>query len=159
MTLLEIEKACLKLQYRGGETHTLKVEPDAWKTCFTETKDRDIKELNDFTYLEIRKEEDRINKERKYPITPLSQLAIQNIRKQYLPGKFGKRMLCLGSTKDVRVKFLDWYKTQCKKLPKYLRQVKEDLIYYAHYPPGFFAPGGFLSSNLIPFQTPFSELG
>jgi len=159
MTLFEIESACLKLKYRGQETYTLKIEPDAWMKCFTETKDRNPKELNDFLNSEIRKEEDRFNRERTYPVPELSKLAVQNIRLQYQPEKFGKRMICLGSSKEVRVKFLDWYKTQCKNLPRFLKKTKDEVLNQMHYPPGFFSPGGFLSSNLIPYLTPFAELG
>jgi len=159
MTLLEIDKACLKLKYRGQETYTLKIEPNSWIKCFTESKDRDPKELNDFINTEIKREEERLNKERPYPVPELSKLAVQNIRLQYQPEKFGKRMICLASSKEVRVKFLDWYKTQCKNLPSFLKKAKEEVMRLIHYPPGFFSPGGFLSSNLIPHLTPFKELG
>jgi REP element-mobilizing transposase RayT len=159
MTLVEINRTCSKLQYRGQETYTLKIEEDAWMKCFTETKDRDQIQLKDYLNLEIKKEEEKIEREREYPVPDLSKLAIENIRKQYQPIKFGKRMICLGSSKEIRVKFLDWYKTLCKLLPKFLKKTKDEVLHRSHYPPGFFSPGGFLSSNLIPSQTPFAELG
>jgi len=159
MTLEEIDKAHFKLSFRGKELYTLKLEPDAWIECYTETKNRDVTSYNDYLSSEIKKEEEKFEKERPCPPTPLHIQATQNIRTEYQPQKFGKKMICLGSTKEIRVKFLDWYKTQCKKLPHFLKKVKNDIAQLSHYPPGFFAPGGFLSSNLIPNQTPFSELG
>jgi REP element-mobilizing transposase RayT len=137
MSQIEIEKLHLKLQYRGKETFTLKVEPDAWIECFTETKGRDFKKLNDYLFSEIRKEEDRIAKNREFPITPLRKLATQNIRHPYQPEKFGKKTICLGSTKERRIRFLDWYKTLCKDLPRFLKKSKDEVMHRTHYPPGF----------------------
>ncbi len=42
---------------------------------------------------------------------------------------------------------------------KILEKTKDEILTLAHYPLGFFAPGGYLSSNLIPYLTPFAELG
>ena len=160
LTKSEITKLCLNLKYSGEEVYTLKVEPDAWMACFTETMDRNPKELNEYLSKEIEREESRIDRERENPPPKLSTLQVQNIRQEYQPKKFGKRMICLGSSKEIRVKYLGWYKDLCKKLPRFLKKTKEEVISrLSHYPPGFFAPGGFLSSNLIPSQTPFLELG
>jgi len=54
-------------------------------------------------------------------------------------------MICLGSSKEVRIQFLDWYKTQCKNLPRFLKKTKVEVLNRMHYTPGFFSPGGFLS--------------
>ena len=159
MTLSEINKACSKLGYRGKELYTLTIEPDAWMECFSDIFYQNPNHLNQVLDKEIDYEERRILREKDGIFPNLNDLATKNIRTPHQPTKFGKRMICIGSTKEIRVKFLTWFRDQCKKLPRFLRQASKDLIYPSHYPSGFFAPGGFLSSNLIPQLTPFRDLG
>jgi len=160
MTLDEINKFASKIEYRGADIYTLKIEPNAWMGCFTEALNRDQKDLNNILEIEIKNTETLIEKEKADSFPSLDQLGTQNIRKEHEPKKAGKRMICLGKNKNIRIKFLEWFRGLCKKLPRYLRKSTDEVIYRpSHYPPGFFAPGGFLSANLIPYQTPFNVIG
>jgi REP element-mobilizing transposase RayT len=158
MTLAEIKKVCAKLQYAGTETYLLKLEPDAWMSCFEETKRRDILELRDILHKEIKREEKALVGRKVGDFPPIDEIKTANIRTNYSPTKFGKRMLCYAKNKLTRIAYISWYRNACRELPRFLREKKKDLIYQAHYPPGFFAPGGFLSASLVPFTTPVSEL-
>lgn len=159
LTLQDIDKACSKLEYRGNETYTLRVEPNAWKECFADTIHKDSSELNKLLSADIRQHERRISKEIGGNFNKLEALATQNIRKQYQPKKFGKKMLCIGKDKETRVKYLEWYYARCKELPSFIKKKSgEALLYIKNYPPGFFSPGGFLSANILPELYPFSFL-
>ena len=53
-------------------------------------------------------------------------------------------MICLGSNKSDRSKYIAWYKEHSATLDS-----------KRHYiPGGMFAPGGFLFANLIPYFVP-----
>jgi hypothetical protein len=60
-------------------------------------------------------------------------------------------MLCLASDKITRVLYLKWLKETYKDLPRFLKAHGVDFKKSLHYPPGFFAPGGFLSANLAAY--------
>ncbi len=75
-------------------------------------------------------------------------LRLETMQKSYTPAKRGKRMLCLSSVKELRKTFIEWYKL-C---------ISEARSWYATWktgerdglpPPGMFAPGGALFSNLV----------
>lgn len=158
MTLKEIDDFSSRLQYSGTETFTLRVEPDAWMDCFEETRRRPPAELNELLNMQISAEETRLLKEKEGQFPALQVIQTQNIRKEYQPTKFGKRMICLGKDKATRLVYLKWYYGYCKNLPNFLNKKKGDVVYRTHYPPGFFAPGGFLSANLLREATPLSSI-
>ena len=66
-------------------------------------------------------------------------------------------MICLGKDKAIRLVYLKWFYDYCKLLPNFFKK-KGEAIYRTHYPPGFFAPGGFFSANLLPEWTPFASI-
>jgi len=153
----EIGKLCRELSDLPGGYYTLKIEPHAWKECFSDTKGGGFYELHELIFERIRIEEDRLQKEREEEgrsCPSKSTLETQDIRIRYRPKKFGKRMLCLASDKSTRVAFLGWLKNLSKELPRYLKQRGKDYQKTLHYPPGFFAPGGFLSASILPACTP-----
>jgi putative transposase len=158
MTPKEIKQIADRIEFRGKETYTLKIEPHAWLKCFNETKYGSQENIKNYLESEIRVEEKRLSLEIVRPLMPIDQIATQNIRTEHQPGKFGKKMFCFGKDKATRVKFLKWIKDYLKRLPRFATE-KGKVRYRTHYPPGFFAPGGFLSANLIPELTPISELG
>ena len=159
MTIKEIDKVCSSLQYVGDETYTLRVEPGAWLKCYVGTRDRDPRELNELVLLEINNEEISTEKNREGLVPLLSELQVQNIRKPYTPKKFGKRMLCFGKDKNIRVKYIGWVKDLYKQLPRYLKKTKDEILdIRIGYPPGFFAPGGRIFANIVPYFTPFPYL-
>jgi len=157
----EMNDLCKELMDLPGEYLTLTVKPHAWKNCFRDAINRKDEELNKRVFNSIRREEERLKLEREkdghtYP--SLDTLRGQNIRRPYTPKKFGKRMLCLASDKMKRVLYLEWLKETYRKLPCFLKQCGVDFQKTLHYPPGFFAPGGFLSANLLPIYTPIAHI-
>jgi hypothetical protein len=55
-----------------------------------------------------------------------------------------------------RITYLQWLKETYRQLPRFLKERGVDFKKTLHYPPGFFAPGGFLSANLLPKYTPIA---
>jgi len=158
LTLKDINKAISKLEYRGTEAYTLKVEPNAWMECFEETATRrNPKELIEILDSNINQESLKILKEKEGQFPTLESLQTQNIRKEYQPKKFGKRMLCFGKDKATRLVYLKWFYEYCKNLRSYLKK-KDTPHHRNHYPPGFFAPGGFLSANILRECTPINTI-
>jgi len=157
MTLKDIDKAISKLEYRGAETFTLKIEPNAWMDCFVETMTRDPLELAELLDSRLALDSVQMIKEKDEQFPTLEQLQTENIRKEYHPTKFGKRMICIGKDKKTRLVYLKWYYEYCKSLPSYFKN-RGDIVHRTHYPPGFFAPGGFLSANILRECTPFNSI-
>jgi REP element-mobilizing transposase RayT len=153
----EITTLCKELMDLPGEYYTLTIQPHAWKNCFKDTAFRKDEDLNKLVFRSIRQEEKRLNLEKEeegssYP--SLEYLQTQDIRRPYTPKKFGKRMLCLAADKMKRILYLKWLKETYRQLPRFLKERGIDFIKTLHYPPGFFAPGGFLSASLLPMHTP-----
>jgi hypothetical protein len=114
-------------------------------------------QTNPLVFRSIRQEEERLDQEKEkegssYP--SLENLQRQDIRRPYTPKKFGKRMLCLAADKMKRILYLQWLKETYRQLPRFLKERGVDFKKTLHYPPGFFAPGGFLSASLLPMHTP-----
>lgn len=154
----EVNKLCKKLMDLPGEYFTLTIEPNAWKKCFKDTITMSDEELNKIIFHTMKRKEEelKLKKEKEGSSYPsLESLKYQNIRTPYSPKKFGNKMLCLATEKLKRISYLEWIKEYCKKLPRFSNI---DLKKSLHYPPGFFAPGGFLSANLLPEHTPIAFL-
>jgi REP element-mobilizing transposase RayT len=155
----EIDALCMELMDLPGEYYTLTVQPHEWKYCFKDTAYRKDEDLNKLVFRSIRQEEERLNQEKEkegssYP--SLKHLQSQDIRRPYTPKKFAKRMLCFAADKMTRILYLKWLKEAYQKLPRFLKERGIDFKKTFHYPPGFFAPGGFLSANLLPKYTPIA---
>jgi REP element-mobilizing transposase RayT len=157
----EINTLCKELMDLPGEYFTLSIKPHAWKDCFKDTIFRKEQDLNELVFSSIKRKEDtlKIEKERNGSSYPsLEHLKSQDIRKPYTPKKFGKKMLCLASDKMKRILYLKWLKEMYRQLPRFLKENGIDYLKTLHYPPGFFAPGGFLSANLLPIETPIASI-
>jgi REP element-mobilizing transposase RayT len=155
----EINTLCRELMDLPGEYYTLMIQPHAWKYCFKDMTFRKDEDLNKLVFRSIRQEEERLSQEKEkegssYPT--LEYLQRQDMRRPYTPKKFGKRMLCLAADKMKRILYLQWLKETYQQLPRFLKERGIDFKKTLHYPPGFFAPGGFLSANLLPMHTPIA---
>lgn len=153
----DIRLICSHLEELTGETYKLTIEPHAWKECFQDTETRPYRELHGLVLSKIRKEEEKFENQRLRENTNCpssSVLACQKIRKPHKPQKFAPRMLCLAAEKTTRIIYLEWIKNLYKTLPAKLKQKGVSFKKTLHYPPGFFAPGGFLSASIVPEQTP-----
>jgi len=123
-----------------GKQLELHLQPDAWIDCFPgEVESAHAKEL---ILAEVREREALYRKERdekgRSPIGSL-RLRTQSMGKSYISSTFGKRMICLGNTKEIRVRFLRHYLNLCDLAAKVYSAWKlGDLSH--RIPPGLFSP-------------------
>jgi REP element-mobilizing transposase RayT len=142
-----------ELQEQATTEATLAVEPDAWMQTFEESKEADPAVLNAEILAKVRQGEKIQAEKRRSPVIGAQALIRQEIRRRFTPKKWGKRMICLGATKAIRVSFIAWAKQRTNVAKEAFQSLKRGIP--ARFPPGMFLPGGYLHSNLSP---PFSPL-
>ncbi len=91
-----------ELLHNGREEVSFFIDPDAWMGCFPELEERDPHELKDEIIKRIRTKEEQFSSERKGDVIGAHALRLESMRKEYIPSKRGKRMLCLSSQKPLR---------------------------------------------------------
>ena len=149
LTMTEQKRLTAKLLEGSIFAGVLFVEPDAWLNCFQETKDADPERYKREIITKVRAEENRMAIMRKNPVLGAAQLRLQPVDRAHVPKKFGIRMICLSSFKELRVAFIAWYKERCFEATQAIARWKLG-DWLAKPPPGFFLPGGFLHANVNP---------
>lgn len=153
LSFLAQENITQELLSQGEEEATLFIDPDAWMLCFKEFANADPHQVKEEIVKGVRDKEKHLREAREHPVVGAHALRLESMRKEYVPEKRGKRMICLCSFKELRVVFICWFKEQCAKAREWylLRKAGNTL---ANPPPGMFAPGGVLASNLNPAFVP-----
>lgn len=131
------------LEAASLEVNTFKLSPYAFMKSFPEEEatEEEIKA----TIIEmVREREAEIREARKIPIVGRTKLITQGINLDYKPKKFGKRMICLASSRELRIPYISWFKSLCEKASYLYKKA----IGHAQLPPGAFAPGGYLCANV-----------
>lgn len=155
LSLNEQEKLAEQLESLGRDENTLFIDPDAWMNCFPELDDISREDVNSEILCRIRAEEQNLQKCRTSPVIGAHSLKLQAMQQPFTPKKFGKRMICLASTRQRRIPFLSWFHDFSLVAEEAIKTWREGNP-WSRPPPGFFAPGGMLFSNLNP---PFVPLG
>lgn len=137
---------------RSQGEYSLTIEPDAWMDCFEESRQANREQLRREVVCRVRELEARYRKCRRGPVVGRQQLLRQNMRKSHLPKKRGNKMICLGASKEIRRTFNSFFKRLAEDARESLRLIRAGMK--ALPPPSFFAPGGYLSGNLVPFAVP-----
>ena len=101
----------------------------------------------------VRDKEAELAEARTFPVLGALALRKQSMRMAYEPKKFGKKMWVLGSSKEIRIPVINWFKEQFEKRLA-LKRALGPIEFFKHLPPGFFTPGGFLRANLNPHFVP-----
>lgn len=124
----------------------LTIEPFAWITAFASTANVD--DIRKTIIARLQKLESSYAALRKTPPLGANKLISQSIFKEYVPTNFGNKMICLASSKALRVRFISFFKKQAKIARDAFKEIRSggNVI----FPPSFFQPGCFLLANLIP---------
>ena len=121
-----------------GVAYEFILEPDAWKECFPEESTSDENRL----LTEIAEEEEEVTtkrKQEKRAVIGSTALRRQSMTKEWQPKKRGKRMICLSSEKELRLSFINFYKSLCDRAVRaYELWKKAD--FSIPIPAGLFAP-------------------
>ena len=115
---------------------------------------------NDDTYDEFRKEiidlikekEEELKVQRKKDrkqVLGASALKSQSMYKAHTPKKFGKKMICLGSTKEIRKDFIEIFKQLRDECIQAYRKIVAGCR-ITQLPPGFYMPGRVKYAEALP---------
>ena len=134
----------LKESSRG--TNSYLIEPQAAFECFDSEQSYQefIQEIIDM----VRDKEQELREQRSSAIGA-KRLCSQCMYKPHTPKKFGKKMLCLGSTKEIRRAYIDFFKAlrdECIQAYQRIAVGCKNTL----FPPGFFLPGGLKLSEMLP---------
>lgn len=137
------EKIVLKsIARQNTKELTFELSPYSWKHCFADTKDLSDEEVHKIMVSYIREVEKKHQEEfAKTKKLPLGREALrhQSMLKSYVPKKYGRKMICLSTFKELRMSFISKY----KELSALAREVFERWKigdYSIPFPPGLFAP-------------------
>jgi REP element-mobilizing transposase RayT len=149
-------KRALKYVRKGAQCQSARyrVEPFGWTECFAETRGKDPSPLRAEVIAAVRQEERRLKTERARPVIGADRLMQQPMNKAHAPSTRGRRMVCRGGSKDIRCRYLMWYDEARTLAKEALRSLKHGIV--TNLPPGFFCPGGFLLSNVLPATSPLA---
>jgi REP element-mobilizing transposase RayT len=155
LTLEQQQEYANQLLAGPGLMYTLKIEPWAWMDCFPyEAIDREHFKAQ--LLKELYYEEKKLAEARQAPVLGALALKLQDPLKEYIPQKFGKKMICLSDCIEQRRSYITYFKEQMQRARKVFKQWwAGDLS--PKPPPGFFCPGGaVLASTFFPVW-PFSQ--
>ncbi len=117
-------------------------EPFAWKYCFEATRGVSDEELLVELVSRIRCKEMEYEEERKRNnifVAGAQSLIASSMLRQYTPQKFGKKMICISKDKKLRIQFITFFKTVCKKAKDVYQKWKRN-DFSLEYPVGLFMP-------------------
>jgi REP element-mobilizing transposase RayT len=142
----------MEMQRKAKVKHTLRILPHAWMNCFNETIGCDALKYKNEILSAVRQKESELDRTCGESVVGKRALQSSELRLDFTPKKCGKRMICLGSTKEIRRIFIEWFKISAihaaKAISGWIRGSANQIT------PGFFAPGGLLHSYLVPVFTP-----
>ena len=141
LSLADQQRLADQLIEEAHEEFELTIEPDAWMQCFPDLDDADPEQIRDELIERIRNEEQVLGTLRTKPTIGAHALKLETMRRPHTPKKRSKRMLCLASTRIVRIAYATWRKDlhQAAK-DKYKQWCEGD--HRVTLPPGMFWPGG-----------------
>lgn len=123
------------------------IEPDAWLECFSD--DLDARSIMKQIIEGVREKEQSLRETPARRVVAKEELQKQAINKPYQPVRTGKRMACLASRKEARIRYLEWFTESAAKAIDCFKRIR-DGAKGVLYPPGFFAPAGVLLANVAP---------
>ena len=148
LSITEQEQLVNELQENGGESFSLKIEPNSWMQCFNDLRLHSPEQVNQGILTQIRSREQMLARTRLTPVIGASALESASPYAEHTPKKFSKRMLCLSSFVNLRKDFIEWYRALCAKAPKFIRSCLS-AEWLTKLPPGLFSPGAAISGSLL----------
>jgi len=118
LSLEEQQRLADIFQEQATEESQLSIEPDAWLECFAETRGVDSSAIIQEIFRRIRSTEDRLKRSRTLPVKGAHALRLENMRREFAPRKYSRRMICFASLRAVRIQFVSWYRELCEEAAK-----------------------------------------
>lgn len=125
----------------GSRRETLTIDHFGWKKCFPETRDLPDKEIKAklLSRIAVSQKEilDSFRKE-KTPLTAKKDLSKASLLRQWIPKKFGRKMICISSDVDLRRSYIRFYKALADQAVFTLSQWRKGNL--IQFPLGLFPP-------------------
>jgi REP element-mobilizing transposase RayT len=142
LTVNEQKSIVARYENKSEAQYEFELEPYAWVACFPGISVEKAQRLTKHAIAELLTEEQELKKERlerHSDVIGSTVLRRQSMIKEYVPKKFTRKMICLSSDVERRIRFIKNYKALCDKARKVYESWKRgDLI--PKIPPGLFAP-------------------
>ena len=135
--------------------HTFELKPNAWLDCFSEFNNVDRDAFNKSLIKEILVEEREIVHE--HGILGRECLKTQPINKEFKSKKYGKKMFCMSSNIELRIKYIALFRTVSKLAYDAYQAIKQGICNVV-FPPGTIMPGGRILQELSKMQF-YEQLG
>jgi REP element-mobilizing transposase RayT len=131
---------------------TFELSPFSWKQCFADTRDLTDAEVRKliFDRIEERAQQYLADKrEKRLPKPRPERLKFQSILRNYVPQTFGKRMICLSSVREMRKRFINFYRGLCEHASDVLALWRKG-CWHVPFPTGLFPPSLPRRANICP---------
>lgn len=138
-----------ELEDKGLEENTFVLSPYAFMKSFK--TDLSESEIKSEIISRVEQRELEIRNQRTKPVYRKEKLMSAAINLDYVPEKFGKKMICHGTDKGIRAAYINWFKNLCEKAAAIYRDSKNKIAEMI-LPPGIFSPGGYLTANILFFE-------
>jgi len=143
-----------RLQSDNKETQTLEIFPNAWMKCFGVQSDLEVQQINHAIICKVRHNEDVCRRWRQRQgknIMGASKLSAQPMMAHHIPRKEGRRIFCIASTKELRIKLVVEFQAFCRECARCFRQWRSGQV-LVPWPPGAFLPPIPPRSNAINYS-------
>ncbi len=153
LTTSRLAKLAVTIEKSGVGEYILTFSPQAWIACFEESRLSSPEAIQSEILGRVRESEQRYNKERKGKILGVARLVSQPLDHPYIPKKRGKRMICLGRSKELRRAFISFFKSYIFRAKELLRS--SSAVGSASSPlPSLFSSSRYLNANLTSWAIP-----
>lgn len=130
---------------------TLNVHPFGFKSCFLASQNLSDEAIREQLVQAVRDGEGHWRKERKVQkrkVVGTRNLAEQNPYKPFKPAKFSRRVFCISTDNELRLQFIEAYRTFCRLCEEAYANLLRGLP--AVFPPGAFIPGQSPFAHILP---------
>jgi REP element-mobilizing transposase RayT len=146
-------KIITKMAGDKPEYNTFELEPKAWMDCYPDFENVNREEFNQKLINEILAEEQKILHEN--GVLGIDRLKTQPIDKEYKSKKYSKKLFCMSSNIDLRVKYIAMFKSVSKLAHEAYQLIKNGVCNIS-LPAGTILPGGRILQELS--KTQFYEM-
>ena len=144
----ENAKVITELKDRNKKSLYFRLNLYSWKKCFEETKHLSDVQAHALLLSAIDNFIESLPSTNTNNCKP-ELLEKQSMLRPYVPTKFGKKMICLASSKEIRIPFIEFAKSlfhQAREVTKAWRRGDFSLP----FPPGLFPPPLLRTANILP---------
>lgn len=147
---LENDKLVRHLQSERFGDLDITLDPTAIRLCFEESRGCSTEEFYQTLGEYVDAAEVKYQKDRgDAPVLGAHRLRHASIVASHTPPQGGKKMICLGSDKEDRARFVARFKAVCRKCKEVLARWRQGYI-NEPFPPGMFPPSLPRMANIVP---------